>query len=541
MTEVGYWFVSLAVAYTVLLIVMGRYARKRAVDGKGFFVGGRNFNTWFVAVCITGLFSGSSYISILELSYLKGVSAAWYGVAETVQILIIALVMVAPFRKKELVTVSGLIGDHFGEKVRGLAGAITGLTFPMWSVATALAFASALSVFTGIPLAWSVAVTALLLLGYLQFGGMWSIGFTQLSNVIVFFIMLAVGFYAFFLNPGLDGLKELYHQKPQQFSLTNVGIQTIVAWFGTFILNVILAQAAFQMSLSCKTTKEGQKGLLLAAVLGIPLIIGAVVFGLAASYVVPNETLGLVAIPHYLMKTLPAPLVALFFLGFWAAALSWGAPCQFSGATSLGRDVGKAINPKATDGDTIRYTKWSLLLLTVLMVIFALIRSEQSAWWNVLAWTTRNSATFAPVIAALFWPIVTKRSVLLSLFAGSFFGLLWYDLGAWHVSKFYLNTHPVWVGMIANILMLCVVTLFDNRTKIQWQWNREGGKIGYIGLIIAIGLGVYTIQSFHFLYKTGMLGLVLFFIVSGLFTALITFVKEDRKTSATQAVYEKAQ
>lgn len=353
MTDVGYWFSGFALAYTAYLIIAGQISKKRATDGNGFFVGGRNFGTLFVTVCITGLFSGSSYIAILELSYTAGISAVWYGVAETTQILIIALVLIAPFRKKALVTISGLIGDHFGEKVRGWAGAITAFTFPMWSVATALAFASALTVFTGVPMVVSVAITAVLLLAYLQFGGMWSVGFTQLSNVVVFFIMLAIGAVAFFINPGIDGIRELFAQHPKYASLNTVGIQTIVAWFGTFILNVLLAQAAFQMSLSCKTEKEGRRGLLFAAILGVPLIIGAVVFGLSAAAVVPGEAKGLVAVPLYLMKTLPAPLVGLFFLGFWAAALSWGAPCQFSGATSLGRDVGKALDPKADDAQLI--------------------------------------------------------------------------------------------------------------------------------------------------------------------------------------------
>lgn len=540
MTEVGYWFISIALAYTVMLILIGRIAKRRAVDGNSYFIGGRNFNMWFVAVCITGLFSGSAYISILELSYLKGVSAIWYGVAETVQILIIALVMVGPFRKKALVTISGLIGDHFGEKVRGLAGAITGFTFPMWSVATALAFASALTVFTGVPLIWSVAVTALLLFVYLQFGGMWAIGFTQLSNVIVFAIMLIIGFYAVFKNPGLEGFMDLYAQQPERFASTSVGIQTIVAWFGTFLVNVILAQAAFQMSLSCKTPKEGQKGLLLAAVMGIPLIIGAVVFGMAASYVVPDEKQGLVAIPLYLMETLPAPLVALFFLGFWAAALSWGAPCQFSGATSLGRDLGKAIHAQATDADLVRYTKWSLIILSIMMVIFALIRAEQSAWWNVLAWVTRNSATFAPVVAALFWPIVTRRAVLISLFTGSFCGLLWYHLGDWHVSKFYLNTHPVWVGMIANIFTICAVTLLQNAGQLVWKWNSQGKGLGYMGIGMAIVLGFSALSFFDPLYSKGMLGLVLFLVVIGVFIGLIVFVKKEERVLSNQ-VYQKAQ
>lgn len=524
MTSVGYWFIGFALVYTFYLIFVSQLAKRKAVDGSGFFVGGRGFNTLLVTVCITGLFSGSSYIAILELSYLTGISAIWYGVAETIHVLIIALVLIAPFRKKALVTISGLLGDRYGEKVRGVAGAITAFTFPMWSVATALAFASALSVFTGISLIWSVALTALLLLVYLQFGGMWAIGITQLSNVIVFFIMLGIGTYAFFLNPGIDGLKTLFEEKPQYASPDGAGIQTILAWFGTFLFNVILAQAAFQMALSCKTPKQGRNGLLYAALLGIPLIIGAVLFGLAAAQVVPNEGRGLVAVPLYLMETLPAPLVGLFFLGFWAAALSWGAPCQFSGATSLGRDVGSALNQKATEAQLILYTKWSLVLLTFLMVGFALLRSEQSAWWNVLAWVTRNSATFAPVVAALFWPVVTKRAALISLFTGSSSGLLWYHLSGWAVSDFYFNIHPVWIGMIVNIITIIIASLLDNAGK--WEWNGSFNSLGFYSFLLSCVLIGILVSTFTFLHQNGITGIILMLITSGIFMSCISFIKE---------------
>src|SRR5699024_11655317 len=141
----------------------------------------------------------------------------------------------------------------------------------------------------------------------------------------------------------------------------------------SFIVNVILAQAAFQMALSCRTPEEGQKGLKLAAVFGIPFVLLGVLFGLSAAIVIPGSTLGLVALPEYLMQVLPAPLVALFFLGIWACALSWGAPCQFSGATSLGKDLGGALNPTATPEKLIIYTQRSLLILTGLMIV----RSEE--------------------------------------------------------------------------------------------------------------------------------------------------------------------
>jgi hypothetical protein len=131
MNAYGHWVIGLAVSYTAILVLAGRIARRKArADSGAYFVGGRQFSPLLVAFCITGLFSGSTFIAVLELSYLKGISAAWYGVAETLQVLLIALFLVAPFRERSLVTISGLIGDHYGRTARAVAGAITAFAFP---------------------------------------------------------------------------------------------------------------------------------------------------------------------------------------------------------------------------------------------------------------------------------------------------------------------------------------------------------------------------------------------------------------------------
>ncbi len=273
---------------------------------------------------------------VLELSYLKGISAAWYGVAETLQVLLIAVFLVVPFRERSLVTISGLIGDHYGRAARAVAGAITAFAFPMWSVATALAFASAVHVSTGIPMIWSLVLTAVLLLAYLQAGGMWSIGLTQTINCCIFVMMMAIGLYAIWKGPSLIQFADSH---PVFFASDTVGMTQIVAWFGTFIINVPLAQAAFQMAVSCRTPSEARNGLIWACLFGIPFVIVATLLGLTAASALPGLDKGLIAIPQYLETVLPAPVVGVFFLGIWACALSWGGPCQFSGARSR-RDDG---------------------------------------------------------------------------------------------------------------------------------------------------------------------------------------------------------
>ncbi len=531
MTAYGAWIIGFALLYTGALIFAGQLAKRQASKGEGYFVGGRKFSKWIVCFCITGLFSGSTFIAVLELAYLRGISAVWYGVAETIQILIIAFLIIGPFRKKMMVTVSGLIGDRYGRGAKALAGAITAFAFPMWSVATAIAFASALHIFTGISLSMSVAFTAILLFVYLQAGGMWSIAFTQTMNAIMFVVMFAIGLYAFFVNPGIEGLQQLAAQRPQMFDLDSVGLQVIVAWFGTFFVNVILAQAAFQMALSCKTPEEGQKGLKLAAIFGIPFTLFAILFGLAAASVIPDGKMGLIALPQYLMQVLPAPLVGLFFLGIWACALGWGAPCQFSGATSLGRDVGSALNPEADNERLVTYTKWSLLLLTGLMILFGLLRTEQSAWWNILAWTIRNSATFAPVVAALFWPQVTRGAVIASLATGFLSGLSWYYLGDWDISKFYMNVHPVWVGMSVNVVTIIAVTLL---TSIgSWRIRKLSDSPAHsLALAAGVVLAVFLTLSFDMLYTKGLLGLIIFSTLVALFIAAIGLLDSKKMDGA---------
>jgi len=533
-TNVGIWTIGLALAYTAWLIAGSRLTVARAGRG-GFFVSGRTFSPLTVAFCITGLFSGSSYIAIVELSYRTGISAIWYGVAETVQILLIALLLVKPLRKKLVVTVTGIIGDRFGRGAKAISSVITGMTFPMYSVATSIAFASALYAVTNIPLWQCITLTAIILLAFLIFGGMRSVAFSQTMNVIMIFAMFAVGIWAFWASPGIDGVQTLAGDQPQMFDVSNAGVALIVAWFGTFIVNVPLAQAAFQMSMSARSPEDGQKGLFLAALLGIPLILLGIIVGVAAATVVPEATLPLVGIAEYISSALPAWAAAVFFVGMWACALGWAGPCQFSGATSLGRDLGSALRPRATQVELVRYTRIALVGLTVLMVMFSLLRAEESAWWNVMAWTLRNGATFAPVLAAFFWPLATRSAAMTALLAGFGAGLSWYALSGFSATDFYLGTHPVWVGMIANLGGIVLVTLMQTR----WQLTQVEGRrrLGGLVLIVTAAVAFTSYLIADWLNNYGLMGLALFLVTLGVFVLAVLLAESRIPTGAARDLW----
>ncbi|MFZ5648281.1 MAG: sodium:solute symporter family protein [Bacillota bacterium] len=526
MNAYGAWILGMAVMYTAVLIIIGNIVKSKAQGGEGYWVGGRSFKPWMVFVCITGLFSGSSFIAIMELSYVKGISAGWYGVAEMIHVLIIALLLIGNFRRRMMVTVSGLIGDHFGRLAMGLAGLITAFTFPMWTVANALSFAVALSVLTGFSLPVTVIISAVLLLIFLQAGGMWSVVVTQTANSIAFAIMFIIGIYAFFVKPGPAGLSQLAGARPELFTLDNAGLQLIIAWFATFLINVVVAQAAFQMALSCRTPEEGRKGLLWAFGGNIIFIICGVLFGLAAAVVTPGGKGGMASVPLYLSQVLSPPLVGLFFMGIWACALGWGGPCQFSGATSMGRDFAGAVNPGLTDAQKVKYTRLSLVLLTGVVVILSLLRSEQAAWWNVLAWTLRNGATFAPVVTALFWPLATRRAAVTAMAVGFVSGLSWYYLGNWNPAKFYMNVHPVFFGMSMNILTMVTISLVEKAGQWSFGKNLSAGRrtLAWTAIAGAVVFGLTALTKFSWLFKMGLHGLTLFLVVVSFFVFVLSVV-----------------
>jgi solute:Na+ symporter, SSS family len=260
------------------------------------------------------------------------------------------------------------------------------------------------------------------------------------------------------------------------------------------------------------------------------------VFGLAAAKVVPGQTLGLIGVPLYIADVLPAPLAGVFFLGIWACALGWGGPCQFSGATSLGRDVGRALKPSATQEDLVRYTRWSLVLLTALMIVFGFLRTEESAWWNVLAWTLRNGATLAPVLGALFWPLATRRSVHAALVLGFGSGLVWYHLGGWKPTQFELGIHPVWVGMTVNVTVMLLVTLVG--TAGQWSVGdvsaarRRGGALA---AATSLAIALVTVLAWSWLHPRGLAGLTVFAAVIA-FAASVFCLVERRPATVDDEV-----
>lgn len=515
-------------AYTALLACLGKISSRKIKDDNSFFSGGSSFGVVNIITCVSASTGSPVFIAVLELSYTNGISATWFGIANMLMLAFIGFVLVNKYKTAGLVTFSGILGKRYGDVVQTISSLIIGLSFPMFAIGGVIGASAILSVALGWPIWLSVFISSLIILIYVLVGGMYAIGLTQFVNLLVIYFGLILALVVSAINPGFG---KLAHLPPEYKAAFTLGMDTVLVWCVTFFTNAVIAQSLIQMIMSCKNVKAGRMGTVIGIIGIIPMTIIPAVLGMVTVLVVPGFDNGLLAFAQYMIQFAPAPVSAIVFLGVWAAALSFAGPCLFSGGTSLGRDFIGAINPKATARQLMKYGRYATVLLTVLVIIYGFVRSEQAAWWNILGYNLRNSAIFAPTIAALVWPVASERATVFTMILGVSSGFLWYYLGDFSTDMFYMNIHPMWVGMSLNLLTLVIASLIEQRRKITIDWSVNNSRLGFFCLTLSL-LGIILLLVYADVLKIkGLLGCVFFLITMGIYAASVIFLKKKEDVS----------
>ncbi len=529
-------FLALILVYTLFLLLISQYSKRRTKNVGHFFDGGRSFGIWHVFVMMTAMWGSSMFAVELDSGYLTGLSAIWYGFSVIVSSLLVASVLLRPFRGIGYLTNSNLLGRVYGKKARDLAALVIGLTFPIFAMKNVLAAATYFHVMLGWNLAVVLILTTLLVILYVSLGGLWSLAYVQIANLALFTVGLAVA--AYYSLHGHAVFTTPVPKQPHFQGLAGGGVAMILVWFGMNILNSVSAQAEFQTISSAKSVRKGKLGVYFSSIVLIGFAIVPTLLGMAARthHIVMKS--GLLAFPTYLRMVAPHWAVLLVGLGFWAAALIWCAPLMFSGASSFGLDL---FNRKQQSHDTSsvrRFTRLSMLIQGALIVIYALVRPGELAWWAVFGLTLRNAAIVGPTLTFLLWPAVRERTVIASMIIGVASGLGWNALTGFSATAFAFDINPMWVGTGLSMIVIIFGTLLENHGALQWNkhpWKRNVGyALGVIGLLLIIASPLLMKTAFRSLLGVDLfLGILFLFFTAMLSTELREHANEV-STSITQ-------
>jgi len=470
--------IGILALYTVILVALSGRGRARTGSGEGFLHGGRQFGFRHVFILVTVMWASSIFVVELETGFLSGISAIWFGLSVIFMSIIVAQFLLKPFLRVGYLTNSRLIGQRFGLGAQRFSATVIALTFPIFAMSNVLAAAEFIHALLGWSLPWTLALTTVIMLLYVGRSGMWSLAYTQALNLGALTLGIGVATYFFWRAPAVDLHPVHIHGF---FAWDGVGLGTLAVWIVMNVLNSVSAQAEMQAIAAVKNPRRGQLAVYVSAIVLIAFTVIPVWLGMKTREMLPKAAEGLAAFPHALVHIAPPWAVALVALGVWASALSWCAPLLFSGAASIGADI---LSPRPTAVDTTTLlrtprrialdvraiTRYGLILQGALVIVVALLRPDELAWWRVFGQTIRSGAIFAPTVACFLWPLATRRAALISMVAGVVTSLVWNAATGFSASVFLLHINPMWISLSVGIVAIVLATLGDPaRGRLVWR------------------------------------------------------------------------
>ena len=315
--------------------------------------------------------------------------------------------------------------------------------------------------------------------------------------MIPFFGLLAVG-----KGNIVEGIDTLTTALPDKFVAAGNSDSSIP--FATIFTGMMLVQlfywgtnqAIIQRALGAKNLKEGQKGLLLAAVIKIlgPLIVvlpGIIAFYLFSAEINnPDE-----AYPTLVREVLPNYLVGFFAAVLFGAILSSFNSALNSSVTLFGVDLYKEyINKDADERTVVKYGKIFGIVLAILsMCIAPLIANAPDGLFGYLQEV--NGCYSIPILTIIMVGYLTKRVPALAAKVALVSGVTLYSISQFILQPYYgKENYPHFLHVMAilfliNVLiMLLIGKLYPRKIAYQqiythqvdivpWKYTKQAGVI----------------------------------------------------------------
>lgn len=336
--------------YLVFLVLFALWLARRQRDRSDYYVGGRQIGAWPVAISVMA--TQCSTNSILGapafVAFAAGGGLVWlqYELAVPLAMILLILVVMPLFRQLNLVSVYAYLEGRFDLRTRLLLSALFQFVRAFATAVTVFSIAIVIDLILGIGFFGSVVLLGVFTVVYDVLGGIRGVIY---SDVIQMLILVAVLALLLFLlaaeHGGVTGLLEAADPaRRQALEFAHHGLgdgQTFAFWpmlcGGLFLYLAYYGcdQSQVQRLLSTRDIDTTNRALMINGLLRFPLVALYCLVGVGIA-VYASEHAGFVAslplhegepqynlaVPRYMIDTLPPGLVGLGLVALFAAAMS---------------------------------------------------------------------------------------------------------------------------------------------------------------------------------------------------------------------------
>jgi sodium/proline symporter len=437
------WAVAAFLAYLLVIIGIGLYARKFSSAGVSeFFVGGRKMNRFVVA--LSAVVSGRSawlLLGVTGMAYASGASAVWavtgYITAEVFLFVFYARRLRHFAESYDCVTLPDFFAARFGDRDGRLRAVLIAviLIFMVGYVSSQFvgggkAFAASF----GLSPTAGVLLTALIVLGYTTLGGFLAVSLSDtLQACIMIVALVVVPLIAILDRGGLTAIvAELQTLDPTMIDPVALSAGVIIGFLGIGLGSPGNPHIIVRY-MSISDPDQLRYSAVVGTIWNVVMAWGAVFIGLAGRVYFPDVTLLPDADTEQLYPLLASQHLNPVFFGIvvasiFAAIISTADSQLLVAASSVVRDFYEKILHR---GETIPQKRLVLYsrIVVVLLVAAALIVgvvAEQLVFWLVLfAWAGLGAAIGPTSILALYWRRTTRAGVIAGLITGTAVTIIW--------------------------------------------------------------------------------------------------------------------
>jgi SSS family solute:Na+ symporter len=468
----------IVIAYLVAIPIFGVYFKKYVKTEEDYFLAGKMLPWWVISMSIIGTNIGAyDYMGAAGGAYRFGIAQANYEWIGAIPAMVLAALLFVPYYwKAGVYTVPEFLGKRYNTAVRVIEAILWGAFLACVLGVFFWASGLMLNEYLGIPVEFSLLITALIVGIYTITGGLAAVAMTDVVQLLVMFIGgVALTVLGLWTVGGWSGLVEaITPANPDHFKLFLPLSNPTYPWLGMiFGLALVLSpawwcchQAIIQRTLGARSEWDAKAGMLFAAFPKMLIPILVVLPGLLALALNPGLAGADMdkAFPWLIKNLLPAGLAGLVFAAFMAALISSVDSTLNSAATLWTRDIYQRFFKK--DAPDRHYLKVGRIL-TLVFVLWAI--------------------AFAPVTKA-FPGIYVAMQTLLSIFQGPTFaitllGIYWKRANQWgglagllggvaiSSSMFFVTKasflYIAWWSFLGSILITIIVSLLTKPDPIE--------------------------------------------------------------------------
>lgn len=530
MTDTLHWLDwAVILVYLAGLIIWAVYLSRSQEDRTDYYLGGRSMGAWPVAISVMA--TQCSTNSILGapafVAFAAGGGLLWlqYELALPLAMVVLMLLVMPVFRHLRLVSVYQFLENRYDLPTRLT---LSGLFLFIRAFATAVtvySIAIVIDLITGIGFVGSVILLGVFTLVYDVFGGMRGVVYSDVLQMAILVIVLVL--LLVLLTADAGGLTALWQQLPtdrsQTIDFSHHGLgdgQTFAFWpmlFGGLFLYLAYYgcdQSQVQRELSTKDIDTTNQALLINGLLRFPLVllycavgVGIAVYainhpGFIAS--LPGAAEGSpefnLAVPAYMLQSLPIGVVGLGLVALFAAAMSsLDSVLNSLSATTMEDFVVRFRQTPLTPNQELWTSRlvttlWGIATLTLAFFVGDIAPTVLEAINKI--GSLANGSILAVFILGLVTSRITGWGVCLGLIAGILVnGLFWQFVPS--VSWLWWNPLGFLVTCLVastSLLIKTEVTVVHHlgtaakvlRTEAKLNWPMLSlGLVAWFGLLLA--------------------------------------------------------